>query len=229
MLSEVNAFAKALEPLIRKIVDERMKNSLRVERYEVSTVANGSVMGVQQPFGNEIFLPYSSSVEGAHVKDSVLVLWRGSLSTAKVWSYADGPADATIPKGSVDSTSTSAQFTATVGGITNLRDGVRCYLTNSIVTSAASWTLNVNGLGAKPVYKSMASSLLTTTFPINYSMLFIFNENRIAGGCWDIFCGDEASGNYIEAPANPSQGDFLCWNGSAWVAISLATWQGGSY
>lgn len=33
----------------------------------------------------------------------------------------------------------------------------------------------------------------------------------------------------IAAPAGPGSGDFLCWNGSAWAATTLAAWQGGSY
>lgn len=92
MLAEVKDFAAALRPLIERIVDERTRNALRVERYEVSTVANGSVMGVRQPYGNEIFLPYSAAVATAAEGDSVLVLWRGTLSTAKVWCFSDGPA-----------------------------------------------------------------------------------------------------------------------------------------
>lgn len=33
----------------------------------------------------------------------------------------------------------------------------------------------------------------------------------------------------IDAPSNPSTNDFLVFNGSAWTAQSLSTWQGGSY
>jgi len=33
----------------------------------------------------------------------------------------------------------------------------------------------------------------------------------------------------ISAPSNPATGDFLVWDGSAWVAQTLSTWQGGSY
>ena len=33
----------------------------------------------------------------------------------------------------------------------------------------------------------------------------------------------------IAAPSSPATGAFLVWNGSAWVAQTLATWQGGSY
>lgn len=33
----------------------------------------------------------------------------------------------------------------------------------------------------------------------------------------------------ITAPSNPTSGQFLVYNGSAWVAQTLATWQGGSF
>lgn len=33
----------------------------------------------------------------------------------------------------------------------------------------------------------------------------------------------------IPAPSSPSTGAFLVWNGTAWVAQTLSTWQGGSY
>lgn len=91
MLGELNDFAKALEPLIRKVIAEQTRNALRVERYEVSTVADGTVMGVRQPYGNEIFLPYTQEVANAAEGDSVLVLWHGKLSTAKVWCFGNGP------------------------------------------------------------------------------------------------------------------------------------------
>jgi hypothetical protein len=33
----------------------------------------------------------------------------------------------------------------------------------------------------------------------------------------------------ISAPSSPATGAFLVYNGTAWVAQSLSTWQGGSY
>jgi len=33
----------------------------------------------------------------------------------------------------------------------------------------------------------------------------------------------------ITSPTSPASGAFLVWNGSAWVAQTLATWQGGNY
>ena len=97
---------------------------------------------------------------------------------------------ASIPFGQVDSTSTSTIFTATVDGITELRDGVCVYLRNGVVTSASGFTININNLGAKPVYQSLAAATASTTiFNISYTMLFIYNSTRIEGGCWDCFYG----------------------------------------
>lgn len=33
----------------------------------------------------------------------------------------------------------------------------------------------------------------------------------------------------IAAPSSPATGSFLVWNGSAWTAQTLSTWQGGNY
>lgn len=105
---------------------------------------------------------------------------------------------ASIPMGVVDSTSTATAFTATVDGITELRDGVCCYLKNGVVTSAANCTLNINGLGAKPLYSSLAAATRSTTiFNVAYTMLFIYNSTRVSGGCWDVFYGYDSNTNTI--------------------------------
>ena len=97
---------------------------------------------------------------------------------------------AAIPYGEVDDTSTDTAFTATVNGVYELSDGVCVYLRNNVVTSAAGFTININGLGAKPVYSNMAAATAQTNlFNINYTVLFIYNETRISGGCWDFYRG----------------------------------------
>lgn len=105
---------------------------------------------------------------------------------------------ASIPMGQVDSTSTATVFTATVPGITELRDGVCMWLKNGKVTSASGFTININNLGAKPVYSNMAAeSRITTTFNINYTMLFVYNSTRVEGGCWDIVYGYYSDANTV--------------------------------
>jgi hypothetical protein len=103
-----------------------------------------------------------------------------------------------IPIGRLDSSSTATVMTATVDGITRLEDGVAVYLTNGVITSAANFTLNINGLGARPVYQTMAAAgRVSTTFAAAYTMLFIYNESRVAGGCWDMYYGYDSNTNTL--------------------------------
>ena len=104
-----------------------------------------------------------------------------------------------IPYAQVDSTSTSTAFTATVPGITELKDGVCCLLKNGVVTSASGgFTINVNGLGAKPSYTNLAAATQdTTTFNVNYTMLFVYDSTRVAGGCWILYRGYDSNTNTI--------------------------------
>lgn len=105
---------------------------------------------------------------------------------------------AAIPYGELDNTSTSRVMTATVPGITELKSGVCMLLKNGVVTSASGFTINVNGLGAKPSYTNMAAATADTTiFNINYTMLFVYDEDRIAGGCWICYRGYDANTNTI--------------------------------
>lgn len=113
-------------------------------------------------------------------KNEVAALhYAGSPTTAGTANKA-----ASIPFGEVDSTSTATAYTATVDGITELRDGICVYLKNDVVTSAAAstapkcFTLNINNLGAKPVYVTTAAATYATThFTVNYKFLFTYDSS----------------------------------------------------
>ena len=103
-----------------------------------------------------------------------------------------------IPYGQVDSTSTSTAFTATIPGITELRDGVCMWLKNGVVTSASGFTININGLGAKPSYSNMAAATADTTlFNVNYTFLFVYDSTRVSGGCWVCYRGYNSDNNTV--------------------------------
>lgn len=105
---------------------------------------------------------------------------------------AGGAAELTvaIPCGEVDSTSTNTAYTATVPGVHELKKGVVCYIRNDVVTSTTNCTLNVNGLGAKPIYVSNADATrVTSAWSSTTTWLFVYNENRADGGCWDAYYG----------------------------------------
>ena len=102
-----------------------------------------------------------------------------------------------ISMGQVDSTSTSTAFTATVDGITTLYNGVCVWLVNGVVDSASECTLNINGLGAKPIYISTStSSRVTTHFTKSTTNLFIYNSTRVENGCWDYVIGYNSNTTY---------------------------------
>ena len=146
----------------------------------------------------------------------------------------------------VDSTSTATAFTATVAGLDQLVDGTCVMLRNGVVTSAAGFTINVNGLGAKPVYNSLATgngitptnpTQDSTIFNINYTMLFVYVESDIvSGGCWMCFRGYDSNTNTIGYQLRTNSGNrpmsdaayryrlyFTSADGSKWVPANTST------
>lgn len=127
-------------------------------------------------------------------------LW-GKITTAlsgKLDTTGNAYRTASIPFAQVDSTSTSTVYTATVPGITELRSGVCVMLMNGVVTSASGFTININNLGAKPVYSTLAAATRATTlFNVNYTLLLVYNEERVSGGCWDAYYGYDSNTNTI--------------------------------
>lgn len=114
-------------------------------------------------------------------------------------SYGASLSTMAIPYGSVDSTSTATAYTATVPGITELKTGVCMMLHNGVVTSASGFTININGLGAKPSYNNLTDATRDTTiFNIAYTMLFIYDESLDDGdGGWWCYRGYDANTNTI--------------------------------
>ena len=108
-----------------------------------------------------------------------------------------------IPYGVLDSTSTSTVMTATVEGITELRDGVCVLLYNGIITSATNVTLNINELGAKPIYSTLyskgnSSGKVATRFNVAYTILFVYSSDWVEGGAWLFYDGyDSKNDNTI--------------------------------
>lgn len=91
MLTEAQSFWEAIKNKVLQICRAETKNTLRVERYTVTTAPNGTRIGVTLPYGTtELMLPYSNEVANATVGDTVLVVWWGSMSNAKVYYFGDG-------------------------------------------------------------------------------------------------------------------------------------------
>ena len=159
----------------------------------------------------------------------------GALPTNGTARMANG-----IPSGTVDSTSTATAFTATLpelNGLTEYYNGLTIKLTNGVITSASGCTLNVNNLGAKPIYSSMAAaSRITTGWNIAYTFIFQYNTERVDGGCWDVYYGLDTNTNTIgyqlrtnstSLPMNEKVYRyrllFTSANGEKWVAANASS------
>ena len=127
-------------------------------------------------------------------------------------------------------------FTATVDGITELVDGTCIMLKNGVVTSASGFTLNVNNLGALPVYSNLAAATRETTiFNVNYTMLFIYDSTRVSGGAWICYRGydnTDAISYQLRAanstrPAHDKGYHYRLWfssaDGGSWVPANTST------
>lgn len=133
MLSEAQRFWDAIVGKVRQVAQEVAQNAFRCERYEVTTAPNGSKMGVTLPLGKkEIFLPYSAEVSDATVGSQVLVVWWGSMSTAKVYYYADGYRGPTVTQ--IGAVSTSDVQYKLYNSVTDIG------LTSGSATIAGAWS-----------------------------------------------------------------------------------------
>lgn len=142
-----------------------------------------------------------------------------------------------IPFGRLDSTSTATNFTATVPGITELKDGVCVILKNGVITSASGVKLNINNLGAKPMYSSMAAATaVTTVFNVNYTLLLVYDETRVADGCWVVYYGYYSDSNSIayqvrtNSSTRPAAAKFYRYrllfesaDGKKWIPANTST------
>lgn len=91
MLDDAKKFWEALSGKVETACRQETRNAFRCGRYDVTTAPNGNTMGVTLPMGDtELFLPYSQEVASAQVGDAVLVVWWGSMSTARVCFFGDG-------------------------------------------------------------------------------------------------------------------------------------------
>lgn len=106
---------------------------------------------------------------------------------------------------------------AYVEDLTELYHGVFIYLLNDFATSSNGFTLNVNDLGAKPVYYSnYLNRPAGATFYAGTSMLFMYNSQRVSGGCWDMIYDSPSrinqfdGGQLIQFDTNGHQRTYLC-------------------
>ena len=200
---EALAIWNSIKPMIDKEIDSRTRGMVQRRKAIVTTAPSSATktVGVTEPFGNEYFVPFLSSVADAGIGEAVWVEFMYGASNAFVSMYANVERTSycgSVFWGKVDATSTSTKFTASIPGITSYYDGLTIMLKNGVVTSASGFTININGLGAKQSYTNMDTAAADTTlFNIKYTMLFVYDSTRVAGGGWILYRGYDSNTNTI--------------------------------
>lgn len=64
---------KALKPMIAELTEQKTRSCVRAKKMSVTTAPAGGLIGVAEPFGEEVMIPYSSLLANAQVGDAVWV------------------------------------------------------------------------------------------------------------------------------------------------------------
>lgn len=110
-------------------------------------------------------------------------------------------ADKSMMIGFATAGGTTSAFTASITGAT-LTHGTIIAVYNAIGNNAANATLNVNNLGAKPIYYN-ASAITASRYPNKTTCLFMYNTTIVSSGCWQMIYSSDTNTTYTAASVAP--------------------------
>ena len=88
---EAQKIWNALRVMVDKEIDTRTASCVRSRKMTVMAAPNGSTIGVAEPFGETVYIPYSSTLANAKVGDSVWVDWKfNNASTMVAMATGEG-------------------------------------------------------------------------------------------------------------------------------------------
>ena len=118
-------------------------------------------------------------------------------------------------------------WTAPGGSTITVDDALSSSSTNPVQNKVVKAALDAKGTYSKPSggipASDLASAVQTSLGKADSALQSVPSTYRTAAA------QDTIDSGKIDKPSSPASGAFLVWNGSAWVAQTLATWQGGNY
>lgn len=182
--NEARLFADAVWDYIKeRYFLQYLERSVSFYRATVTEApANGKVK-IQRPFDAEIEVRCASSADGLAVGDDCLVLSFGSASNAVAICDAAlrrlPSAESCIYLADCASSASAEAKVATVAGEFDLRPGVMVRVRFvSGNTYNGTTTLNVNGAGAKPIYRTTGSASTRYLWSAGEAVDFSFDGER---------------------------------------------------
>lgn len=89
--SEAQKIWKALRPMIDEEIKQKTNSCVRARKMRVMSAPENGLVGVAEPFGNTVHVPYSSQLADLQVGDAVWVYWYfNNASTMIAMSMGNG-------------------------------------------------------------------------------------------------------------------------------------------
>ena len=89
--NEALKICKALQPMVQQEIKAQTRSCVRAKKMVVTEAPANNVMGVQEPFGPTIHVPYSSALASVQAGEAVWVWWfYGNASTMIAMTKGDG-------------------------------------------------------------------------------------------------------------------------------------------
>lgn len=112
-------------------------------------------------------------------------------------------------------TNVEFQYYRSVNGHSATQQGDQVYVYK--LDKNAGWSLTVR----ESYTRIVAGTNMTSSYSSSAGTLTLNFDGTIPSDAEDV--------GAIAAPSSANSGDFLVYNGTAWVAQSMSTWQGGNY
>ena len=102
-----------------------------------------------------------------------------------------------IPYVETDSTSTRTALTAQIPGITSYVQGLTVRIKNKVSSGTnTNCTLNINGLGALPIYLNTGNTRITTHWAQNAVYDLVYDTVLVSTGAWIMMGGYNTNSTY---------------------------------
>lgn len=161
----------ALKPMIDKEIERRTRSCVRAKKMVVTTEPDGSVIGVAEPFGDEMLIPYSSLLSGAKMDDSVWVVYFFNNASTMI-AMTTGNGQFRFPSGSTTPESIETLLPdANIGSSWTTSNG---YIVSGPTAETLTLSFSVSGI---PDGSTIDSVTFSATFGSPYTGISILTAS----------------------------------------------------
>ena len=160
----------AIRPMIDREIDAKTRSCVRAKKMTVTTAPNGTSIGVAEPYGEEITIPYLSTLSGAVVGDAVWVWYYfNNASTMIAMSMGNGQMYNTAPDtpdGPDTPTPGTVVVTLSDDSVTSSWTNTGGVITSGPTTTQKTISFTVSGV---PAGAAVSSVVFSATFGSPYT------------------------------------------------------------